>query len=279
MEMKRLCLLDWRAFYLHVLLTLLGSTIAPANASAQERKPVDEPARPSNKLEANSKLPDAIQALMPSIVTVTRIEPAGGDNKPLSHLGVVVDSRGYIAIPMLPGPAKLFAVRFANQQEAMGELFAIDESLKVGVLKIGRSLSNKAVSLDKIDSARSEERVRLVPPSTNNELRSGRIVSTTFSFGDENPTKLIQADIACPLSEFGSLMVSESGEPIGLVLSSRSDPQPMSVALPLKAIQPALQAAINKPKDVPLVRLTSSLPDIDLNKPLAITLQPVSPRA
>ena len=233
------------------------------------------------------KLPEPIQALLPSIVTVTRVEPVdpsveeSARPKPLSHVGVFVDSRGYIAIPMLPCSTqpKFFVVRFANQQETMGELAAVDESLKVGVLKIARLLPVKAVSIDKSREARRDDRVLLVPSSASNELRSGRVLTTTFDLGEEGTAKLIQADVACPLSEFGSLMVSEAGEPIGLVLASRTNPQPMSISLPMKAIQPVLQAAIDKPKDVPLVRVAESSPAIDLHKPVSITLQPVSPLA
>lgn len=128
-------------------------------------------------------------------------------------------------------------------------------------------------------------RVLLVPSSPGEQARSGRITSVNFAPDEDGLASFIQSNIACPLSEFGSLMVSEAGEPIGLVLSSRSnflpdvrrqEMEPTSIAVPLKAIQTVLQAALDKPRDVPLVRLPSSRA-IDINKPVSITLVPTPP--
>ncbi len=229
------------------------------------------------------KVLDLIQALTPSIVTVTRIEPANGGpaNKPVSHAGVVVDSRGYIVIPLLPSSSKpkLFAVRFADQQDVFGELVAIDESLKFGVLKIERPQPVTAVSLAKSREARVDDRVLLVPSSRSKELRGGRVTSTTISLSDEGSTKLIQSDVTFPLMEYGSLMVSEAGDVIGLLMASRDESKVESFALPVKAMLPLIEAAINKSKDVPLVTLPASPPAIDLANPVQVLLQPATAEA
>ena len=151
-----------------------------ARDSAQESKTVDEAA----KAVTDAKLPETIQALTASIVTVTRIEPADGGpgDKSVSHAGMVVDPRGYIVIPLLPSQSKSkrFMVRLAEQQEVVGQLAAIDESLKFGVLKIERPQPVAAVSLAKSRDARVDDRVILVPSPATKELRRGQVTSTLW---------------------------------------------------------------------------------------------------
>ena len=44
---------------------------------------------------------------------------------------------------------------------------------------------------------------------------------------------MIKTDVTFPLSEYGSLMVSELGEPLGISMACRADPKPESIVLPL----------------------------------------------
>ncbi len=248
-----------------------------ARDPAQESKTVDEAV-------TDAKLPETIQALTASIVTVTRIEPADGGpgDKSVSHAGIVVDPRGYIVIPVLPSQSKSkrFMVRLAEQQEVVGQLAAIDESLKFGVLKIERPQPVAAVSLAKSREARVDDRVILVPSPATKELRRGHVTSTTVVLGEVGSKTVIKTDVTFPLSEYGSLMVSEVGEPLGISMACRADPKPESIVLPLINVLHLITAAIDKPKDVPpLVTVPASPPAIDLHKPVQITLQPVPPLA
>lgn len=284
-----------RSYCLCLILTFLGTAVTEFRIFAQESlsngagtipSTVSDNFGPSTPTtpSTDSNLPDAIQDLISSVVTVIRVESAasaGGDpNKtPLSHLGVVIDSQGYIAIPLLPDAGKLFKVRFSNQKEVEGDLILIDESIKVGILKVELTRPIKAVSLDNILSAKSDQRVFLVPSKAGKKPYSGRIINTAFDIGEGSSTKIIQSDVACPLSDFGSLMVSEDGEPIGLVLTLGANPKPFSIVVPLKEVQTLLQTAIDKPKDAPLVRLPKVAAEVDIHKPVSITFQPVPPLA
>lgn len=258
-------LVGWRTLCLHGLMVIIG-LIAAATTLAQEGKPAGEVAKPATE----AKLPEVIEALMPSIVTVTRIEPAGGDpaNKPVSHAGVVVDARGYIVIPLLPSQSKLklFVVRFADQREVVGQLVAVDESLKFGVLKIESAQPVAAFSFARSREARVDDRVRVVPSPASRELRGGRVTSTTFALGGEGSPKLIQTDLTFPLSEYGSVMVSEAGEPLGILMASRASPKPESIVLPVIVVPALLKATIDKPKGVPVVTVPVSPPPVDLRK-------------
>jgi uncharacterized protein (TIGR03067 family) len=231
----------------------------------------------------------SIQILRPSIVMVRGVEAAANEasQKPLSFRGIIIDSEGFIAIPMLPGIAQQFVVTLSNQQETVGELVAMDESYKVGLVKISQSQPLPAISLTDNYKTQVEDGVLLVPTMADEQPRRGHITSVTFNPSEEATANFILSDIACPISEFGSLLVSEANEPIGIVLTSRSnftpgsqglEGKPMTIAVPLSEIQSLLNAARDKPKDAPMVRLSTSR-EVDIEKPVAITLEPIPPLA
>ena len=260
MKLKTHQVPGWWTLSLCAFVVILGLIAAAAVASAQESKPAEKATTPAivpaesaepttTKPEIDAKIPDAIQSLMPSIVTVTRIEPSDGAaaTKPVSHAGIVVDPRGYIVAPLLPSQSRLkqFVVRLANQKEFVGELVGSDETLKLGVLKIESPQPLVAVSLAKIREAQVGNKVLLVTSPASKERFSGRVTSTTVDFGNENSPKFLQTDIAFPLSEYGSLMVSELGEPIGIFMASRPGEPPVSMATPLKLAMKLIDATTN----------------------------------
>lgn len=231
----------------------------------------------------------AVQNLRPSIVMVRGVEAAANEasQKPLSFSGIIIDSEGFIAIPMLPGIVQQFVVTLSNQQETIGELVAMDESYKLGLVKISQSQPLPAISLNNNYKTQVKDGVMIVSTSADDQPRRGHITSVTFNPSKEGTANFILSDIACPMSEFGSLLVSEANEPIGIVLTSRSnftpgsqffEGKPMTVAVPLSEIQSLLNAARDKPKDVPMVRLSTSR-EVDIEKPVAITLEPIPPLA
>ncbi|MDA1018037.1 MAG: hypothetical protein O3A00_26720 [Planctomycetota bacterium] len=303
-------MVGWRTSCLRGWVVILG-LIAAATITAQESKPVGKAVKSANLPtnseqptptdgEAGPEIPKSIQAFTSSIVTVTRLDPKTGKDAPNlnGHSGVVVDPRGYIVTPMVDAQARtmkfkvwmakdqnFFAEPDANDQsgnrsvygqEFVAELVASDETLKLMILKVQSPRPLVAVSFAKSREARVGDKVLLVTSPLSRGKFDGRVTSTSFVFGDPDSTKLIQTDVKFPLSEFGSLMVSELGEPLGLFMTSRTNPKPESIAVPLITVLPLIKAAIDKPKDAPVVTVPASPPPVDLGKPVQISLQPAT---
>jgi uncharacterized protein (TIGR03067 family) len=263
----------------------------------------------NNKVVSMQVTPTSIKAvaipnLRSSIVLVREAEASGkeADQKPILFTGVIIDSEGYIVVPMLPGMAKTFLITVASRQETKGELVALDESYRVGLVKISPSEPLPAISFNNDHKPQVSDKALIVPSSADEPVRRGQITSVEFNPSEESQANFILCDIACPLSMFGSLLVSEERIPLGIVLASRMDfapgslasgsrsseplssgtqgleGKPMTVAVPLPAIETLLQAARNKPKDAPLVRVPISR-EVDMDKPVAITFEPIPPQA
>ncbi|MBL8870462.1 MAG: serine protease [Planctomycetaceae bacterium] len=227
------------------------------------------------------------------IVLVREAEASGkeANQKPILFKGVIIDSEGYIAVPMLPEMAKIFVVTIGNQQETKGELVAVDESYRIGLIKISLNEPLPAIGFNSDYKPQVSDKALIVPSSADEPVRRGQITSVEFNPSEESQANFILCDIACPLSMFGSLLVSEEHIPLGIVLASRMDfapgsmasnsqglhGKPLTVAVPLPAIATLLQAARSNPKAA-LVRIPISR-EVDLDKPVAITLEPIAPQA
>jgi S1-C subfamily serine protease len=276
-------MLGFQTLCLRAFLVILSLVLATTAGIAQESTQVDEFTKPADapadsakptaaKAVQDPKVLEAVQALSPSIVTVTRIDPKTGLPSPNPNVqaGILVDSRGYILTPLVVGlsKAKPFKVRLANLQESVAEVSATDESLKLMILKIPTAQPLPAVSLAKIREPREGDSVFVVPSPAAKGLISGRITATAVNLSDADSTKVIQTDIKFPLGEGGSLLVSELGEPIGIPYAIRAGEQPMSFALPLKVALRFIQSATNA--DVtdeavaapPLPAAEAKIPDI-----------------
>jgi|GEM_PF-2684011 uncharacterized protein (TIGR03067 family) len=275
--------------------SLRGESILNTSPAIEVYCFVDE----NNKVVGMQVTPTSIKtvditSLKSHIVLVKEAVASGkeADKKPILFTGVIIDAEGYVAVPMLPEMAKTFLVTIGSQQETMGELIAVDESYRVGLIKISPSEPLPAISFHSNYKPQVAAKALIVPASTDEPVRRGQITSVEFNPNDEGTANFILCDIACPLSMFGSLLVSEEHIPLGIVLASRVDfapgslasrsqgleGTPMTVAVPLSAIAPLLQAARNKPKDVPLVRIPISR-EVDMDKPIAITFEPIPPQA
>ncbi|MBN8601789.1 MAG: protein kinase [Planctomycetes bacterium] len=273
---------------------LRGASLLNTSPSIEVYCFVDE----NNKVVSMQVTPTSIKAvplpnLRSHIVLVREAEASGkeANQKPILFKGVIIDSEGYIAVPMLPEMAKTFVVTIGNQQETKGELVAVDESYRIGLIKISLNEPLPALGFNSDYKPQVSDKALIVPVEADESVRRGQITSVEFSPSEESQANFILCDIACPLSMFGSLLVSEDHIPLGIVLASRVDfaprslasgshgleGKPMTVAVPLPAIATLLQAARSNPKAA-LVRIPTSR-EVDLDKPVAITLEPIAPQA
>lgn len=273
---------------------LRGASLLNTSPSIEVYCFVDE----NNKVVSMQVTPTSIKAvalqnLRSYIVLVREAEASSkeANQKPILFKGVIIDSEGYIAVPMLPEMAKTFVVTIGNQQETKGELVAVDESYRVGLIKISMNEPLPALGFNSDYKPQVSDKALIVPVEADEPVRRGQITSVEFNPSEESQANFILCDIECPLSMFGSLLVSEEHIPLGIVLASRVDfaprslasgshgleGKPMTVAVPLPAIATLLQAARSNPKAA-LVRIPISR-EVDINKPVAITFEPIPPQA
>ncbi len=218
----------------------VGNAAEPVATPAESAKPV--PAKP----DGGARMPDAIRALMPSIVTVIRVDPKTGlpNPNPNGQAGVIVDPRGYILTPFMEGlsKAKPCKVRLANQQEFVAEVAATDET-HLMVLKIVSPYALAAVSLAKLREPQVGDAVFVVPSPAGKGPSVGIVTATSRSLPEYDETTFIQTDIKLPKGEEGSLLVSALGEPIGIPVIKWPDEQPICFARPLKTALSIIQVA------------------------------------
>lgn len=173
----------------------------------------------------------------PSIVTVTKIDPKSGfpDPNPNWHAGFVIDERGYILTMRTPGldDRHWIRVRLANQAEYAGELVATDPALSLAVLRIRCAHSIAAVPVGKARLARVGDTVFAVPSPAQKLTAIGVVQRLGISLYPDFPRNLIQSDIALPMGEGGSVMVTDDAEPIGIWIGTRSGKHRASFAVPL----------------------------------------------
>ena len=194
---------------------------------------------------------DVIQSLSPTVVTIRQAENTG---KPVPNFqrqaGIVVDPRGYILTLLLDdkdveNDYKMFMVHFSDHPDSdyAADVVANDRSWRLALLKVRAKEHFPAISLDKIQEAEYSAAVFVITSQWRKNPLNGRITSTAVTWNESLPYNFIKSNIKLFTGEAGSLMVSDQGDPIG-ILSSKAVGG-ASYAVPLKAVKPFIESAIN----------------------------------
>lgn len=211
-----------------------------------EPAPAKKPGQESDKTGA--EIPEAVRPLLPSIVTVTKINLKSGRPEPDPNWrsGIVVDDRGFILTMWLSGDAdrEQLIVRLADQSEHPAEVVAADSKLELAVLRIRPERPLAAVSLSKVRLPQKGDAVWSVPSPAQKESKAGVVTGIRQFAGDMFTKTFIESDLPLPLGEGGSLMVADKREPVGVWIAIRAGETRSSYAIALNDIQPLLAKAL-----------------------------------
>lgn len=193
---------------------------------------------------------EIVRPLLPSIVLVIRTNAKTGRPEPNPNwqAGVIVDERGYI-LTTLPRDELIrvpIAVRLFHQSEYPAEVVATDPRLQLAVLRIRPRWPLTAISIAKVQVPKVPDTVIEVPSPAQKVTTTGAVTALGRSV-ETFPPNLIQSDLAIPLGEAGSLMVTDKGEPAGIWWGIRAGKTRTSFAVPLQDVLPFLAKTVPQP--------------------------------
>jgi S1-C subfamily serine protease len=215
------------------------------------------PGRPTSKTKVDDSDPDfeVIRPLHPVVVTIRLKVGKDPARATTSGAGIVVDGRGYILTlasavngeagdeeePADEDQDQRISGLFAYGTEFTAKIVDTDASLGLSLLKVELPTRYPAIDVAGARRPIDRERVFLVPQQLRERTLTGRVTSSSVSFPGV-PT-VFECNFRLPEGEGGSLLITEAGDPIG-IMTDKFAGKKTSYGIPLESARHFIEQRI-----------------------------------